>query len=126
MLTGLLQRAVRGQLPADVIQAGLAAGQQLQAAGLVVAGQLRRVRITRAHVQAELLPPARRCRLEVGHPQGDVIDAGQRDHGVTRTGIRLMPLKKFERSRSAGPVGTISTPRASSSSKVIRISSRAR
>ena len=37
----------------------------------------------------------------------DVVEAGERDHAVTRTGRRLTPLKKFDRSRSGSPSTSI-------------------
>src|SRR5262249_955370 len=46
--------------------------------------------------------------------------------GVKRTGIRLMPLMKFERSRSTGPATSMSGRRRSSSSNITRISRHAR
>ena len=46
--------------------------------------------------------------------------------GVKRTGMCLMPFTKPERSRDTGPSSSMSGRRRSSSSNMIRISSRAR
>src|SRR5437773_428271 len=54
------------------------------------------------------------------------VRTGQDLSGVKRTGIRLMPLMKFERKRSTGPASSMSGRRRSSSSNMIWISRRAR
>ncbi len=46
--------------------------------------------------------------------------------GVKRTGMRLMPFTKSDRSRATGPSSSMSGRRRSSSSNMMRISSRAR
>src|ERR1700684_869763 len=104
------------------MQAGSLAGQQLQAVGLVVAGQGDAPGAALADGQTELLRPASGGLLQTGDAERHMMQTP--DHAAsTRTGIRLTPLKKFERSRSGGPVSSILAPRDSSSSKVMRISS---
>src|SRR4051812_42667350 len=126
---GGLQRAAARELPAHPREAGLlvlAGGHEHQRARLVVAGQRHRPRVAAALGQRELQRPPRGRLVEVGDAQRDVVEAMQRDHAVTRTGSRLTPLKKFERSRSGGPVSSMRSTRASSSSKAIRTSILAR
>ena len=74
----------------------------------------------------DLRSDRRRRVLDIANAQTDVIDPAQRDHRVTRTGSRLIPLKKFERSRSGRPVSSIVRTRLRSSSNVILTSMRAR
>ena len=50
---------------------------------------------------------------------GDDVEVVPQDPS-TRTGSRLMPLKKFDRRRSCGPAGSIDRTRGSSSSKAMR------
>ena len=93
---------------------------QLERARLVVARQHARSALG----QPELEPPALGRLRDVGDAQADVVQAP--DHRLTRTGRRLIPLKKFERSRSGGAVSSMSVVRDSSSSKAIRTSIFAR
>ncbi len=63
------------QLPAGVVVTGLAALDQLDAVGLVVAGEIRATGVTRALHEPELDLPACRCLLQVGNAQAHVVDA---------------------------------------------------
>src|SRR4051812_8910576 len=117
-----LDRAIARESPGDVVEARLAALGQLERVRFVVAGQ----QAGAALGEPELLRPAGGRLAQVVNPQRDVLERPERDHSVTRTGRRLMPLKKFERSRSGGPVSSIRSVRASSSSNAIRTSILAR
>ena len=93
MRRGVVERA--GELVGDVVEPRLAL-DQLERARLVVARQHARSALG----QPELQPPALGRLRDVGDAQADVVQAP--DHSLTRTGRRLIPLKKFERSRSGG------------------------
>src|SRR3954452_2365750 len=93
---GVVDRAIARESPRDVVEARLAALDQLERVRLVGAGQ----QAGAALREADLPRPARGRLAQVGDPQRDVLERPERDHPVTRTGSRLMPLKKFERSRS--------------------------
>src|SRR5579875_2432284 len=124
---GIGRRAAGSKLPGDVVQAGLIALDQLERARLVVAAERGAVTVALAHVQPELPRPAPSRLVEVSDGERHVVETGQPDHArTTRTGSRLTPLKKFERSRSGGPASSNQIPRARISSKTIRTSSRAR
>src|SRR5215212_2459547 len=126
MLPGVLERARAPQLVGHMPYAGRLGGDELQAERLVVAGEAGASIVAFAFDQAELYRPAVGGIGHVGHQQAHVVDAAERDHTVTRTGRRLIPLKKLERRRSGGPMSSNPSTRLSISSKVMRISSRAR
>src|SRR3954452_25554908 len=119
---GVLDRAIGREAPRDVVEARLAALDQLERVRLVVAGEQAGAALS----EPELLRPASGRLAQVADPQRDVLERPERDHSVTRTGRRLIPLKKFERSRSGGPISSIRSVRASISSNAIRTSILAR
>src|SRR5262249_36921448 len=126
VMSRLFERARGRQLPSDVVKPRLVSGEQFERDRLVIAGQLDTLVLTRPDRQPELLRPTFACLVQIAHAQSDVIESVQIDHPVTRTGIRLMPLKKFDRRRSGCPVSANSTLRERRSSNVIWISSLAR
>ena len=89
------------ELVRDVVEPRLAL-DQLERARLVVARQHARLALG----EPELEPPALGRLRDVGDAQADVVQAP--DHRLTRTGRRLIPLKKFDRSRSGGPASSMS------------------
>src|SRR5215210_4263181 len=122
----VLEGARAPQLVGHVPDAGCLGGDQLQREWFVVAGEAGASIVAFAFDQAELIAPAVGGVVYVGHQQAHVVDAAERDRIVTRTGRRLMPLKKLERRRSGGPMSSNPLTRLSISSKVMRISRRAR
>jgi hypothetical protein len=126
-----VRERVLGRAPArervrDVVEAGLVARDELERDVLVVARERRAAGVARALGQAELERPAPGRLADVGDPQADVVEPPEPDHCVTRTGSRLMPLKKFDRSRAGGPASSIVADRDRSSSNAMRTSIRAR
>src|SRR5687768_6590702 len=126
MFSGIFGRARASQLVGHVLYAKGFGGDQLQRVGLVVTGQAGAAGVALAFDEAEQGAPAAGSVFHVGDVEADVIYAAQRDHSVTRTGRRFMPLKKLERRRSGGPVSSKPSTRFSISSKVMRTSRRAR
>ena len=100
----VVERAAARELVRDVVEARLAARDQLERVRLVVAGEhARRARSVSPNCSAQR---ARRL-AEVGDAQRDVVERRSAITALTRTGIRLIPLKKFDRSRSGGPASSI-------------------
>src|SRR5215212_9642968 len=126
MLFGILERARAPELVGHVPDARRFSGEQLQRVDLVVTGQAGAAGVALAFYEPELGAPAAGSVFHVGHTQAHVVYPAQRDHWVTRTGRRLMPLKKLERRRSGGPMSSNPSTRLSISSKAMRTSSRAR
>src|SRR3712207_7078720 len=126
MVSGLFGRARASQLVGHVPDARGFGSDQLQGVGLVVTGQAGPAGVALAFYEAELGAPAAGSAFHVGHTQAHVVYPAQRDHCVTRTGRRLMPLKKLERRRSGGPMSSNPLTRPSISSKAMRTSRRAR
>src|SRR5215211_7500266 len=126
MMSGTFERARASQLVGHVLDTGRIGGDQLQRVRFVVAGEADAAGLALAFYEAELGAPAAGSVFHVGHTQAHVVYPAQRDHWVTRTGSRLMPLKKLERRRSGGPMSSNPLTRPSISSKVMRTSRRAR
>src|SRR5215213_6964074 len=126
MTPGVVERARTPELVGHVPDAGGFGADELQAERLVVASEARLSIVASAFHEAELGAPAARGVFHVGDVQADVVDAAERDHRITRTGRRLMPLKKLDLRRSGGPMSSMPSTRLSISSKAMRTSSRAR
>jgi hypothetical protein len=68
------------QLEGGVVMAGLSLLPELERVALVAAGEIGTAPPPLALAEAELDRPARRCLVQVGDPEADVVDAAQLDH----------------------------------------------
>src|SRR5215210_6088444 len=123
---GVVERARAPEFVGDVPDAWGFGGDELQRVGFVVAGEAGLSVVAFAFRESELGAPAAGGVFHVRHPQAYVVDAAERDHWITRTGRRLMPLKKLDLRRSGGPISSNPSMRSSISSKAMRTSRRAR
>src|SRR5215218_530116 len=126
MTPGVVGRARTPQFVSHVPDAGGFCGDEFKGERLVVAGEAGATIVAFALHEAELGAPAAGGVFDVGDVQADVVDAAEGDHWITRTGRRLIPLKKLDLRRSGGPMSSIPSTRPSISSKAMRTSSRAR
>jgi hypothetical protein len=76
------------QLVRDVVEARLAALDELEAVGLVVTREERAPGVAAALDEPELDAPSRRGLVQVGDAQTDVVDAAEANQGVRPSFVR--------------------------------------
>jgi hypothetical protein len=97
----VLERRLGVQLVRDVVEPGLAALDELEAVGLVVAGEERASCVAAALDEPELDAPPRCGLVQVGDAQTDVVDAAEADQGVWPSFARGAGMRRSA-SRVAG------------------------